>query len=43
MERFFEEHALLPPGPVDPDRYREIAMRSWMEVAGPTLAQSHPL
>ncbi len=43
MERFFEEHSLLPPGPVDPDRYREIAERSWMEVLGPPLAQSHPL
>ncbi len=43
MERFFEEHALLPPGPVDPDRYRDIAERSWMEVAGPPLAISHPL
>ena len=43
MERFFEEHALLPPGPVDPGRYRDIAERSWMEVAGPPLAESHPL
>lgn len=43
MERFFQEHALLPPGPVDPDIYREIAHRSWMEVAGPPLAESHPL
>ncbi len=43
MERFFEEHAELPPGPVDPLRYREIAERSWMEVAGPPLAESHPL
>ncbi len=43
MERFFEEHAQLPAGPVDPDRYREIAERSWMEVAGPTLGESHPL
>jgi mannose-6-phosphate isomerase-like protein (cupin superfamily) len=43
MERFFEEHAMLPPGPVDPDRYRAIAERSWMDVAGPPLAVSHPL
>jgi len=42
MERFFEEHALLPPGAVDPDRYREIAERNWMEVVGPPLAVSHP-
>ena len=43
MERFFEDHARLPAGPVDPARYKEIAERSWMEVAGPPLAQSHPL
>lgn len=43
MERFFEEHATLAPGPVDPARYKEIAARSWMDVAGPPLAQSHPL
>jgi hypothetical protein len=42
MERFFEEHARLPGGPVDPERYAAIAERSWMEVAGPTLAESHP-
>ena len=42
MERFFEEHALLPPGAVDPERYREIAERNWMEVVGPPLAESHP-
>lgn len=43
MERFFEEHALEGPGPVDPQRYQEIAHDSWMEVAGPPLALSHPL
>lgn len=43
MERFFEEHASLPPGPVDPEQYRAIAERQWMQVAGPTLAESHPL
>ncbi len=43
MERFFEEHAELPPGPVDPEVYREIARRSWMDVAGPPLAVSDPL
>ena len=42
MERFFEEHAVLPPGDVDPERYREIAERNWMEVVGPPLAESHP-
>jgi quercetin dioxygenase-like cupin family protein len=43
MERFFEEHASLPPGPVDPDVYREIARRNWMDVAGPPLAESDPI
>lgn len=43
MERFFEEHAELPPGPVDPADYREIARRNWMEVAGPPLAEADPL
>ena len=43
MERFFEEHALLPAGPVDPERYGQIAERSWMDVTGPPLGESHPL
>ncbi len=43
MERFFEEHAELPAGPVDPDRYREIANNSWMDVLGPPLSQLRPL
>ncbi len=43
MERFFEEHAALPPGPVDPEVYRAIARHNWMDVAGPPLAESDPL
>jgi mannose-6-phosphate isomerase-like protein (cupin superfamily) len=43
MERFFIEHAELPPGPADPDAYDAIAERSMMTVTGPTLAVSHPL
>jgi mannose-6-phosphate isomerase-like protein (cupin superfamily) len=43
MERFFEEHAALPPGPVDPDIYSAIARRNGMDVAGPPLADSDPL
>jgi mannose-6-phosphate isomerase-like protein (cupin superfamily) len=39
MERFFEAHAELPPGPVDPEVYRAIADRSFMVVAGPPLAE----
>ena len=42
MERFFEDHAELPPGPVDPDVCRAIARSNWMELAGPPLAESHP-
>src|SRR5680860_303013 len=42
MERFFEEHAELPAGPVDPDRYREIARGCWMDVHGPPLADMNP-
>ncbi len=37
MERFFEEHANLPAGPVDAEAYRAIAERNWMVVAGPPL------
>lgn len=43
MERFFEDHARLITDTVDPDLYREIAARSWMEVTGPPLGESHPL
>ena len=38
MERFFEAHAALPPGPVDPATLREIAGAAWMEPLGPPLA-----
>lgn len=43
MERFFEQHAKLPPGEIDPLKYQEIAENCWMDVAGPPLAISHPL
>lgn len=43
MERFFERHAELPPGPVDPGAYRAIAHDSAMEVVGRPLAESDPL
>lgn len=42
MEAFFEAHAALPAGPVDPAVYREIAAAAGMSVAGPPLAVSHP-
>jgi quercetin dioxygenase-like cupin family protein len=38
MERFFQAHAALPPGPVDPATLREIAGAAWMEPLGPPLA-----
>jgi hypothetical protein len=37
MERFFEGHAALPPGPPDPETYRRIARAAWMEVVGPRM------
>jgi len=43
MERFFEEVARLPPGPIDPDARRRIAHSAWMETVGPPLAESDPL
>jgi mannose-6-phosphate isomerase-like protein (cupin superfamily) len=43
MERFFEQHARLPEGPVDPAAYRRIAADNGMEVAGPPLGESDPL
>lgn len=43
MEAFFEAHAALPPGPVDPETYRAIAEAVGMSVAGPPLSVSDPL
>jgi quercetin dioxygenase-like cupin family protein len=43
MEGFFEAHAALPPGPVDPETYRAIAEAVGMTVAGPPLAVSDPI
>ncbi|MBA2701002.1 MAG: cupin domain-containing protein [Chloroflexi bacterium] len=43
MEAFFEAHAALPPGPVDPETYRLIAAAVGMSVAGPPLAVSDPI
>jgi mannose-6-phosphate isomerase-like protein (cupin superfamily) len=37
MERFFEGHAALPPGPPDPEAYRQVARAAWMEVVGPPM------
>ena len=43
MERFFEEVARLPPGPIDLEARRSIARSAWMEFVGPSLAESDPL
>jgi hypothetical protein len=43
MEKFFEQLADLPPGPVDPETYRALARNCWMDVVGEPLAVSHPL
>jgi mannose-6-phosphate isomerase-like protein (cupin superfamily) len=43
MERFFIEHADVPPDHMKPAAYAGIADRSWMTVTGPPLAQSHPV
>jgi mannose-6-phosphate isomerase-like protein (cupin superfamily) len=43
MERFFEQLAELPPGPVDRATYDALANNSWMKVVGTSLADSDPL
>ena len=43
MERFFEEVATFPPGPIDWEARRSVARSVWMEYVGPPLAESDPL
>lgn len=43
MERFFEQHAQFPAGPVDPAEYRRIATENGMTMVGPPLGESDPL
>jgi quercetin dioxygenase-like cupin family protein len=43
MERFFEDQAALPPGPMDTDRHRTLAKGVAMEILGPPLAVTDPL
>jgi quercetin dioxygenase-like cupin family protein len=38
MERFFEAHAALPPGPIAPHTFHQIARAAWMEPLGPPIA-----
>lgn len=42
MERFFEQLAQLPDGPVDPTQFAALAHDSWMEVVGPPLRLGAP-
>jgi mannose-6-phosphate isomerase-like protein (cupin superfamily) len=42
IERYFEEHAKLPPGPQDPAAIQEIARASGMEILGPPLTAARP-
>jgi mannose-6-phosphate isomerase-like protein (cupin superfamily) len=37
MERFFEGQAGMPPGPPDPEAYRQVAHSAWMEIVGPPM------
>jgi hypothetical protein len=39
MERFFEGHAAMPPGPVGQEAYRQVAGAAGMDVVGPPMEQ----
>ena len=43
VERYFEEFAELPPGPVDPQAHAAVARASGIELVGPPLEVSDPL
>jgi quercetin dioxygenase-like cupin family protein len=43
MERFFDEFAELPDGPIDREAFARIGSKVGMQVVGPPLAVSHPL
>jgi mannose-6-phosphate isomerase-like protein (cupin superfamily) len=43
VERFFEQFAELLPGPVDRDRFVDVALANWIEFIGPPLAVSDPI
>jgi quercetin dioxygenase-like cupin family protein len=42
MESFFDGHARLPSGPIDPDAYGRLAASAGMEVVGKPLDETHP-
>jgi mannose-6-phosphate isomerase-like protein (cupin superfamily) len=43
LERFFEQSAELPPGPMDQGRLADVGLANWMEFVGPPLAVSDPI
>ena len=42
-ERYFEDFAKLPPGPIDPEELATLALASGIELLGPPLGVSDPL
>jgi len=42
-ERYFEDFAKLPPGPIDPEALAALALDSGIELLGPPLGVSDPL
>ena len=43
LERFFEQFAALPPGPVSPETMTAVSHANWLEFVGPPAAASDPL
>lgn len=42
-ERFFEQFAELPGGPIDRNMLADLGLANWVEMVGPPLAVSDPL
>jgi quercetin dioxygenase-like cupin family protein len=43
LERFFEQWAEVPPGPIDPETLAAVGHPNWLEFVGPPLGVSEPL
>jgi mannose-6-phosphate isomerase-like protein (cupin superfamily) len=43
LERFFEQFAEVPPGPVDRDRIASVGQANWIDFVGPPLSVTDPL
>ena len=43
LERFFEQFAELPPGPMDPEKLAAVGHANWVEFVGPPVEVSDPL